>query len=69
MNFDLRLPIGIMFSLFGVMLVVYGFLADKAIYASTSLGININLVWGLVMLAFGGFMLTLALRNKKNSGR
>jgi hypothetical protein len=64
MNFDLRLPIGIMFSLFGAMLSIFGLVADKKIYGATSLGININLVWGLVLLVFGAAMLFLALRKK-----
>jgi hypothetical protein len=64
MNFDLRLPIGIMFSLFGAMLSVFGLFADKKIYDTTSLGININLAWGVVLLVFGGAMLFLALRKK-----
>ena len=63
MSFDLRLPIGIMFSFYGVVLVLYGLLGDKAQYAR-SLGININLIWGLVLLAFGGWMLWLALKRK-----
>ena len=62
MNFDLRLPIGILFSFYGVVLVLYGLLGDKAQYAR-SLGININLVWGVVLLAFGVFMLLLARRS------
>jgi hypothetical protein len=66
MNFDLRLPIGIMFSLYGALLVIYGLISDKAIYAR-SLGININLVWGAVMLAFGLWMLFLARRGTKKS--
>jgi hypothetical protein len=61
MNFDLRLPIGIIFSLFGVILVVFGLFSDPAIYAR-SLGFNVNLDWGLVLLAFGLIMLRLALR-------
>ena len=32
MNFDLRLPIGIMFSLYGLILVICGAVSDKAIY-------------------------------------
>jgi len=59
MNFDLRFPIGIMFSIFGAMLVVFGFLNG---IDSTRLGININLDWGLVLLVFGLWMLWLALR-------
>ena len=66
MNFDLRLPIGIMFSLYGAMLVIYGLISDMAIY-ERSLGININLVWGAVMLGFGLVMFWLARRGAKKS--
>lgn len=65
MNFDLRIPIGIMFSVFGLMLAVFGAVSDKTIYETHSLGININLAWGLVLLVFGAFMLTLAWRSAK----
>ncbi len=65
MNFDLRLPLGLLFSLFGAMLVVYGLLSDPAIY-SVSLGYNVNLDWGFVLLAFGVTMLWLALRARRN---
>ncbi len=68
MNFDLRLPIGIMFSIFGAILTIFGLVSDKKIYEEHSLGININLGWGLVLLVFGVFMLTLALRGGKKSG-
>lgn len=59
MRLDIRTPIGLLFSLFGVILSVYGLASDRAIY-QRSLGININLVWGLVLLAFGLAMLLLA---------
>ncbi len=61
MNLDLRLPMGLMFTIFGVLLTGYGLVSDSAIYAR-SLGININLWWGLVLLAFGVAMLLLASR-------
>ena len=38
----------------------------KAMY-ERSLGININLGWGVVLLAFGAIMLLLALRGRKGS--
>lgn len=66
MRLDLRLPIGLMFTLFGAILTVYGVVSDRAIYAR-SLGIDVNLWWGLVLLAFGGLMLALALRRGKRS--
>jgi len=61
MGLDLRWPIGLMFSLIGVMLVVYGLItnSDQAIY-QRSLGLNINLYWGLLLLVFGAVMLTMA---------
>jgi len=61
MNFDLRLPIGLMFTLFGAILTIFGALSDPKIYEK-SLGININLIWGAVMLIFGLVMLVLALK-------
>jgi len=66
MTLDLRLPIGLMFSIFGVMLVIYGLVSDTAIYAR-SLGINVNLWWGVVLLAFGLAMLGLALRARREA--
>jgi protein-S-isoprenylcysteine O-methyltransferase Ste14 len=62
MNFDLRLPIGIMFSLFGALLVIFGAVSSKEIYETHSLGININLIWGAVLLVFGAAMLFLTWR-------
>jgi len=61
MGFDIRTPIGLIFSVFGVILTVYGLTSDRAIYVR-SLGINVNLVWGLALLAFGASMLWLGMR-------
>ncbi len=67
MGLDIRLPIGLMFSLVGLLLTIYGAVTggDAEIY-KRSLGININLVWGIVLLVFGGAMLLMARRAKKN---
>jgi hypothetical protein len=69
MQFDLRFAIGTMFTLLGVILVAYGIVSDSAIYANTSLGININLYWGFVLLAFGLFMLYLAISARGKAKR
>jgi len=66
MKLDVRLPIGMMFTLLGAILVVYGLVSDRAIYAR-SLGINVNLWWGLVLLAFGAVMLAFALRFRRRA--
>lgn len=62
MGLDIRLPIGLMFTLFGLLLVVYGAVSDRAIY-QRSLGINVNLGWGVVLLIFGVAMLILGRGN------
>ena len=59
MSLDLRVPIGLLFGSLGALLAVYGLVSDPAIY-QVSLGINVNFWWGLVLLLFGGFMLTTA---------
>ncbi len=68
MGLDIRFPIGIMFSLIGALLVGYGAMtsSDAAMYERISLGININLIWGAVLLVFGIAMLAGAImgRNK-----
>jgi len=67
MILDVRLPIGLMFSIFGVLLAVFGLASDPAIYETHSLGINVNLGWGLVLLLFGLAMLVLALRARRSA--
>lgn len=52
MGLDIRLPIGMLFTLVGAVLAGYGALGDPAIY-QRSLGFNVNLWWGLVLLLFG----------------
>ena len=60
MNFDLRFPIGLMFSFYGVVLVGYVLVTKGSEIYKRSLDININLTWGLVLLVFGAAMLWLA---------
>lgn len=61
MGMDIRLPIGLMFTTLGLVLALFGLFGDKSIYRS-SLGINVNLIWGLVLIVFGAFMLWMARR-------
>jgi hypothetical protein len=64
MGLDIRLPIGFLFAIFGVLLIAYGSFSDPAIY-QRSLGININFEWGVIMLVFGAIMLALGRRGTK----
>jgi hypothetical protein len=66
MGLDIRYPIGWMFAILGMIMIVFGLASDKAMYAK-SLDINVNLWWGLVMLVFGGVMLFLAKRAGRSS--
>jgi len=59
MSFDLRLPIGLLFLVFGAILAIDGLVAHRLV-----LDINVNLWWGVVMIVFGGLMLGLAARTK-----
>jgi hypothetical protein len=62
MGLDIRLPIGLMFTILGGLLTCYGLFSDREIYQKHSLGINVNLEWGLVVLAFGILMLIMGRR-------
>ena len=61
MGLDIRLPIGLLFSVVGLLLAGFGAFGDKAIY-QRSLGLNVNLAWGLVMMGFGAVMVILGRR-------
>jgi hypothetical protein len=69
MGLDIRLPIGGMFAAVGLLLVIYGLATggNEMMYAR-ALGFNINLWWGLVMLAFGLVMLALGRRGARPQG-
>jgi protein-S-isoprenylcysteine O-methyltransferase Ste14 len=63
MGLDIRWPIGLMFALVGALLFVFGVAtgADTELYRR-SLNINVNLIWGLVLLGFGALMVLFAWR-------
>ena len=52
MNLDIRVPMGMLFTILGALLSVYGAASDHSIY-SRSLGYNVNLDWGLFLLVAG----------------
>ena len=69
MGLDIRWPIGLMFTLIGGMLAIFGLAtsSNTELYEG-SLGININLIWGIVLLVFGLWMLIMAVRGAKKDG-
>jgi hypothetical protein len=66
MGLDIRWPIGLMFTLIGAMLTLTGLVtsSNTEMY-KPSLGINVDLWWGLVLLVFGAFMLIMAKKGSK----
>ncbi len=62
--FDLRIPLGYLFVVLGALLLLASFFAPAEANAR-SLGININLLWGGVLMAFGFLCLALAQRTKR----
>ena len=63
---DIRIPIGLMFTIIGILISVFGFVTmSNAEMYQKSLGINVNIIMGLLMLVFGLIMLYFARRKKK----
>jgi hypothetical protein len=69
MRLDIRLPIGLLFASLGSLLTLYGLatINDRAMYLC-SLDLNINLVWGLVLLGFGILMILAGLFKRAQAG-
>ena len=63
---DIRMPIGLMFTILGLIISAYGIItvSNTEMYQK-SLGININIIMGVIMLIFGLVMLYFARRKKK----
>ena len=55
MNLDIRLPIGLLFTVLAILLVAQGVVA----------GVRVDIAWGAVMAAFGLAMLALAWRARR----
>jgi multisubunit Na+/H+ antiporter MnhG subunit len=65
MGLDIRIPLGLIFLFIGGLMSVYGFFTRTSpdIYAK-SMGINLNLTWGLIMFFFGLVMYLVGRRQK-----
>jgi len=66
MKLDLRIPLGWMFTLCGLLLTFLGYsTSGKTELYGRSLGINMNLWWGLALVIFGLSMFLLSHRAQK----
>lgn len=55
MNLDIRTPIALLFFILGLIITGCGLILPPETYVK-SLGININLIWGLTLIGFSGLM-------------
>jgi hypothetical protein len=75
MGLDIRWPIGIIFTIYGLLISIFGFVANPAIFQSSLgvdielrlYGVNIDLLWGGAMLVFGLVMGGLAFRTSRQT--
>ena len=65
MGLDIRIPLGMIFLAIGGIMALFGIFTqgDAELYQK-SMGINLNLLWGTVMFAFGAVMFFIGRRQK-----
>ena len=65
MGLDIRLPLGLIFLIIGGIMAIFGLFThgDAALY-ERSLGVNLNLIWGALMVVFGAIMYFVGRRQK-----
>ena len=65
MGLDIRIPLGLIFLITGGMISIYGLITrGNAMVYAKSMGINLNLGWGLIMFVFGLIMFLVGRRKK-----
>jgi hypothetical protein len=64
MGLDIRIPLGLIFLITGGIMTGYGFVTRHSAIYERSLGVNLNLGWGVVMFLFGLVMFLVGRRQK-----
>lgn len=64
MGLDIRIPLGLIFMITGGLMTVWGIISRHSEIYVRSMGVNMNLWWGLVMLIFGIVMFAVGRRQK-----
>lgn len=62
MGLDIRFPLGLIFLALGGIMTVYGAVTHGSAMYAIAQGVNLNLMWGLVMVVFGLVMVIAAKR-------
>jgi hypothetical protein len=69
MTTDIRTPIGLLFTILGIIIAVYGFMTRGSEIYKHSLNININIYSGICLLVFGVIMLWMAVAASKTKAK
>ena len=64
MGLDIRIPLGLIFAIVGGIMTVYGFFTRGSEMYAKSMGVNLNLTWGALMLVFGVVMFVVGKRQR-----
>ena len=64
MGLDIRVPLGLIFFILGAIMAVYGILTRNSTMYADSMGVNLNLAWGSVMLLVGIVFFIAGRRNR-----
>ena len=65
MGLDIRIPLGMIFLIIGGIMAVFGLITRGSVDLYTrSLGVNLNLTWGVLMFIFGLIMYIAGKRQK-----
>jgi len=64
MGLDIRIPLGLIFAIIGGIMSLYGFYTRSSALYERSMGVNLNLGWGLLMFVFGLVMFWVGRRQK-----
>lgn len=69
MGFDIRIPIGFLFLTLGLLLSLFGLVTLGSPIYERSLGLNVNLAWGIIMFLFGLLMAYFAKQSRSRQVR
>ena len=64
MGLDIRIPLGLIFIITGGIMSLFGLFTRNSDIYQKSMGINLNLGWGAIMLVFGAVMFFFGRRQK-----
>ncbi len=64
MGLDVRIPLGLMFLVTGGLMTGYGVWTRGSAMYARSMGLNVDFLWGAVLLLFGAVMFSVGRRQR-----